>query len=219
MIKHLMAATFVFASLTACNNDSGSSSPAENSEQALRDTNLQGRTFWSACSTEPLTAIATGILTGDAIKASRTGFGFEGAEVTRHTRFFPAADCSGESAFTFREIGTFEIQSDRETNDGATFIDMNGEKLHVKIDSEVGASVANSLTACKANDWKMGDDREVTAAASEASCYAKALPRMERNIYLVESNTLYLGSTSDAGRDGEGRPTQLDRTAQKYVAE
>ena len=202
--------------LGACNKDNGSS-PAENVQQAARDPSLQGKTFWSACQTRPLTAIGTGILTGQAIKGSKTGFLFDGASVTRITQYFISADCSGEYALTFKENGRFNILQDKKSSDQATFIDINFDSLKLTVDNQPGVQVANTLGLCGINDWQVAQERDVTLKASDMKCYNLAVPRLEKNLYKLEGNTLFLGSQQPGFRDSDSRPTMLDRTNEKYV--
>ena len=217
-MKKLMLMAAAGLMLGACAKDNGRSGQ-DNVQQAAREPALQGKIFWGACDTRPGIAVATGILTGDAIKASRTAYGFDGAQVTRFTRFYQAADCSGDSAFTFRELGNMNIMENSKTQDGATFVDFNYDKLMLKIDSEAGVTVANGVKLCQTGDWAMGNDRDITGAAQDINCYAAQEPRLERNVYIVESANLFLGAQGPGTMSSEGRPTALDRVNQKFIAQ
>lgn len=212
----ILAATVPMFMLAACNKDNGSS-PAENVQQAARDPSLQGKTFWSDCQLRPLTAIGTGILTGQSIKSSKTGLLFDGASVIRITQYFSAADCAGEYALTFKETGRFNILQDKKSSDSATFVDINYDILKLAADNAAGVQVANTLGLCGGSDWQAAQERDVTAHSADLKCYNTAVPRLDKNIYKLEGTTLFMGSQQPGFRDSDNRPTMLDRTNEKYV--
>lgn len=213
-MKNLIILLVAATAVAACNKDNNQSA-GQNTEQTVRDATIQGKYFWGQCTTEPSVAIATGLVTGEALKASRTGFYFDGAQATRLTSFYEAADCAGQSAFTFRELAAMNIQTDKKSADDATFIDFRYDRLMVHIDSPTGLTVANGINLCQARNWAANEDRDVTASSEAITCYTQKLPRTELNIYRLEGDKLFLGSETQ--RDANDRPAALDRARQQYV--
>jgi len=198
----------------ACDKDNNNN-PIDNVREALEEKDLQNKTFQSECNLEPLDAILTGILTGGqaSVKSSRTQYRFVGANITRTTILYAQTDCVGD-AFTFNETGAFNVSKNQKTNDGGYFIDINFNKLMLKMDSDVGVQSANAIKLCGASDWAVGQEREVTAQAKDMSCYGATVPRTDLNIYRVdEGNVLYLGTPSKDSN--QARPTSLSKV--KYT--
>jgi hypothetical protein len=212
----LLAAALPVIMSAACAKEN-SSSVSENVQQAARDPSLQAKTFVGDCRTLTLTAVSTGILTGQAVKSTRTSYLFDGAGVTRGTQYFAEANCQGGIAANFKEFGSFNLIREKKSADEGVFIDMNFDKLKISVDNEAGLKVAQGLSLCGVNDWQLGQEREVTARSGDVTCHNLALPRAEKNIYKLEGTTLFLGNQTMALRSPEGRPTSLDRAGEKYA--
>lgn len=217
-MKKLILASIAVLSLAACNRDNDD--PISNIREASEDSALQLKNFTSACSIQPIDAVLTGILTGGqaSIKSAVTQYRFEGANVDRRTIMFESGDCTGSSAATFTESGSFDIITDNKTADSGTFIDIEYKKLMVKIDSDAGAQAASAVNLCGTNNWANGAEAEVTAKSADATCYGAQVPRKVANVYKVESDVLYLGTPTKDAVAASVRPTALD-TGVKYTAQ
>lgn len=206
----VLVAASLFMAACGDSDDDDNNNPLDNAREAVEDTALQGRTFQSECVLEPLDAILTGILTGgDAlVKSSRTQYLFQGANLTRTTLLYTGSDCTGE-AFSFRESGTFDINPEQKTADNGSFMDMNFQKLMLRIDSDAGATAANAIKLCGVEDWATGQERDVSGNAENLTCYGAAVPRVSLNVYRIDAgNILLLGSVST--ENGQERPTKLN---------
>jgi hypothetical protein len=194
--------------------------PIANAREAAKDKDLQNKTFVSDCSAKPLDALITGLQTGLQAKAasSKISYKFTGANVTRKTEVYSTTDCTGDAAYTFVEAGTFSINKDQKhkSNDGGYLIDFDYDNLKVTVISEDGIKVANSSNLCGAKDWTASKERDVTAQAKDANCYASPLPRHVSNRYRVDANVLQLGTGSKGDTKDQKRPDHLEAT--KYTA-
>lgn len=218
MKKQLLTAAFAASLsalfLSACGQDNN---PVNNVREASADPGLQAKDFHGNCSVKPIDAILTGILTGGdaAIKSARTEYRFVGANMSRKTRLFTTADCTGDTAATFTESGSFEIKSDGKTSDGGTFIDFDLTKLEIVVQSPKGIEVANSINLCGSNTWKQNEQLEVTTKSGDVNCYGAQVPRRVANVYKLENSNLYLGTQSKG--DVSVRPSSVNRN-DIYVA-
>ncbi len=212
-MKTLAFAFIIPVLLTACKDRR--SNPVTQVQEAAKETDLQ-RTWESDCSTRPIDAVVTGLMSGGqaSIKGMRTQYKFTGANVIRKTILFNHADCSGE-AYVFEESGDFKIHEDQKTTDGGKAIDMNFHSVKVTISDDVGATAANAISLCRRNNWARGDSVDVTSVAEDATCYNAQVPRTNYNIYRVDGNHLYLGSSGVVA--GNQRPATLN-FAYKYHA-
>lgn len=211
MIILSLASTAVLV-LGACD---GKNDPIKSIREASADTNLQLKDFSSPCSVKPLGAILSGLLTGGdaSIKSSRTEYRFTGSNVTRKSILYESVNCSGETAGTFTESGSFEIiQGANKTADNATQIDMKFTKLDVKVESDAGAEVARAIRLCGIDSWAKNQEAEVTLKASEATCYGTQVPRDVANVYIVQGNQLFLGAESNDSVSPSSRPTSVDKS-------
>jgi hypothetical protein len=195
--------------LTACPKKNN---PAANIKEAIRDKDLQEKTFVSECSVKPGDALLTGVLTGfqSSIKGQQVAYRFSGARVTRTTRLFNTADCSGDAALTFEEKGTIDINKKEKTNDGGYNINLDFNNLKVAMATDAGATAANSVKLCGSADWAPKQTRDVTPQAKDTNCYGATLPRHVANIYRVDAGTLYLGTATTGATKDSQRPTSLD---------
>ncbi len=77
------------------------------------------------CEAKPLEGLVTGLFTlgADAIRSQKIQYRFEGANVTRTTRYYSEANCVSD-ALKFQEIGQIEIKDER-TNEQARHIAFN----------------------------------------------------------------------------------------------
>jgi hypothetical protein len=210
-LKNLFIIALVPLVLAGCDRHKNKN-PITNAKEAAKDTSLQGKVFESDCSTTPLSAAFSGLMTkGEtALQGARTQIKAEGANLTRRTLYFTKTDCSGPVAFTFEELGEMDIDKNQTTNDGGRFVDIMFKAVKVKIDSREGATIANALKMCRKEDWAVGQEQDVTAVAKDAACYNAQVPRMDANIYRVEGDKLYLGSLTKSQRETAARPTSLD---------
>lgn len=214
----LLALTSIL--VVACDDDDNND-VVENVQEAAEDRDLQDKNYISGCTTTPLDAVLTGIMTGGdaAIKAVRVQYRFEGNDVTRTTFLFSEADCTSDVAIQFREVGDFDVNPDNTTADGGKFIDIDYHTLNAQVISQAGMEVANSITLCGGNDWTAGAaERNVTANAADMACYSAQVPRHNANIYRIDANVLYFGPQTTANNDGSTRPTSLN-TDVKYVVQ
>lgn len=209
----VMASVLVLA---ACG---GNSNPVQNAVEATEDPALQAKTFTSKCSVTPVGAVLTGLFTGGAaaVKSSATSYRFTGANVTRKTEVFQSADCTGEAALEFSEIGAFDILDDNKTADGGRLIDMDFKKLEVTVKNDAGLKVANAVSLCGTNNWSDNQKADVTTKSEDVNCYNAKVPRMQANIYKLEGSVLYLGTMSKDPVAKSARPASLDRS-QGYTA-
>lgn len=190
--------------------------PIANIREAAKDRDLQSKTFSGACSIRPLTAISTKIQSGLALKSARIQYRIDGDNITRSTLLYERTDCSGDVAYTFREMGTVSLSPDQRTRDNAKMIDINYTALKLRVDSQDGAQVANGTKLCNISNWQAGQERDVTPTSDDSGCYGIRVPRTDFNVYRIDGNTLYWGSSESSSRDRSDRPTSLDLT-EKYV--
>lgn len=202
--------------LVACGKD-GNKNPFENAAEAAKDKDLQGKTFESECSVEPIGAIIDGLLTGfDAAgKSTRVQYRFDGANVARTTVLFTDVDCADE-ALRFEERGEFDINKDKKTKDGGYNLDMKFRGVYVTVADANGIEIAKGRELCGATDWTAGEEREVTAKAEDINCYNAKVPRNDVNIYRVDADVLYLGQSGKDEVGANERPSSLD--SRKYTS-
>jgi hypothetical protein len=218
-LKKLLFVCLASLLVAACGKDRNND-PIANANEASKDRDLQGKNFASSCSIKPLDAVLTGILTGGnaVIKGAKTVYRFDGANVSRTTRLYTTADCSGETAVSFEERGEIDIKKDQKTNDGGKFIDIQYKTLKVSAANDAGATAANSIKLCGASDWAAKQVRDETANSKDMTCYGAQVPRQNANVYRVDANILYLGTQTKASTDASQRPSTLNM-ADKYTAE
>lgn len=217
-MKKLIYLSFATLLIAACSKDKNNN-PVTNAQEAAKDKDLQLKTFVSDCSIKPLEALLTGIFSGgqSSVKGQRVAYRFEGANVTRTTRLFNTADCSGDAAFTFEELGTIKIDKNQKTNDGGYNIDLDYNKVKVAMATDAGRVAANAIKMCGAADWAAKQTRDVTAQAKDVGCYGAALPRHISNIYRVDAKTLFMGTQSKGSNTARERPSSLNMS-DKYIA-
>jgi hypothetical protein len=150
------------------------------------------------------------------IKGQRVAYLVSGANITRTTRYFVSADCAGDAALTLEEKGTITLDKNQKTNDGGYNIDIDYNKLEVKISTKEGAEAASRVKFCGHEDWAVDQIRDVTAKAKEVNCYGAPVPRHISNIYRVDANILYFGPMVKANTTKEERPKILN-FADRYV--
>lgn len=201
--------------LEACDRKSDLN-PVANIRELSKDRALQSSKYQTDCAVRPLTAAVTALFSKNSLKSSRYQYSFDGDNVTLTTLMYPTADCTGESAFTFDERGTFSIQ-DPKTAEGAKFIDINYKTVGVKVNSDDGARIANDLKLCGTQDWHNNSQADVTGNSKETTCYGTAVPRSDFNIYRIDGSVLYFGST-EGNANPATRQNQKLEMGQKYTA-
>lgn len=193
---------------------------SKNVREAAKDKDLQNKTFVSECTPKPLEAFVTSLETLFDGKTAgyKTSYKFTGANVNRKTEVYSTLNCTGDAAYTFDESGTISINKDQKykSNDGGYLIDIDYDKLLVKVISEEGIKVANSKKLCGFADWTASKERDVTKQSNDIKCYNSPLPRHVANLYRVDANVLYLGTSSKGDTKDSKRPSSLDST--KYTA-
>lgn len=215
----LLACSAVFL-LSACDNDDDTDdNPISNIREAAKDGGLQDKTFRGECSLKPLQLIATGIATlgEDALKSGREQYYFEGMNVVHTTILYTSANCTEGESIVYTEKGSMEIDRDKKTDDGASYIDFKFEALQVKIQSEAGANIAHDVGLCGTQDWTVGVERDVTTVAEDLNCYRRKLPAHDANVYRLDDKTLYFGEKGLIERNEE-RPARLNMN-EKYIAD
>lgn len=202
--------------LAACGKGSNTN-PVDNVREAGKDSALQEKIFKGECSLKPLEAIVSGIATGGdtAIKSAREQWQFVGANVNHVTNLYTTKDCTGAESIIFKEAGEFNIDENKKSADGGSFITLKLNNLTVQVNNEDGAKVAQAAKLCGTPDWAVATERDVTQEAARVTCYRQQVPSVDETLYHVEGNTLVFGAK--AGRSTE-RATELD-TVNKYVAQ
>lgn len=190
-------ASLILLPLVGCSRDDNPD-PLADIVQANEEKDLQNRNFTSDCGVENPLGLAS----------ARMIYRFEGANVIRTTNQYITPDCSGDAAIRFEERGDFDIRKEETTPDGGKGIDIHYTSLWVTTLTPEGVTIANGLQLCSANDWSVNSTRDQTAHANEATCFRVEVPRMNRNLYRVDANVLYLGPASD--KNNETRPSGLD---------
>lgn len=73
MLNKMFCLSFLVVALVSCNKNSTNADPVDNTREALKDTNLQEKTFRGDCQSQPVNEILTGLLTlGEAsVKSQR----------------------------------------------------------------------------------------------------------------------------------------------------
>lgn len=202
--------------LVACGK---SKDPVRNIRTATQDKALQ-KTWQSECSLRPLEAGLVGVAAGlrGVARGARIQYKFLGANLTRTVIYYTNADCSGD-ALTLEESGTFRIEGNKRTSDGGRFINMNFKTLKVRAHNEDVVKLANQISLCGLSNWDTSKNREIksTRAAEKLNCINTTVPRSDANIYLIQDETLLLGSPSTGPREPSSRPTSLD-TSERYMA-
>lgn len=197
-VSFAVIAAVCAGSLVGCGNDKDS--PAASVGQALKDTNLQG-SWLSQCTKATL-------LFGYEIKSIE----LKGNDVTMVTQGYTGSDCKPDTlAAEVKETGTFETGG---SSQGGNNIQFTLQKASVRAKNDAGKALLNNVPpsgACGVNDWKVDEERDVTANTGEATCWSKT-PRTLFDIYTIEGTTLFLGkgwASEKAGSDK--RPRELDR--------
>jgi len=219
-MRHITTALLIAAVpvlFTACGKNSSNLNPVDNVREASKDSNLQNRIFRGDCSLKPLDTVATGIATGGdtAIKSARVQYEFVGANVTHATLLYTTSDCTGTPSVTFRETGSFIIDTDHAAPEGSRNLDLKYDHLHVTIGDDNGAKIANDVKLCENTDWAKNKDRDVTEHAADLTCYHSAITH-KATIYLLQDNVLMFGAKGMLDKD-DTRPTSLNKD-DKYVA-
>ncbi len=83
--------------------------------------------------------------------------------------------------------------------------------LNLKVESDIGAKIANAIKACNASDWTKGQERQVNADPKDLSCYNAQVPRTDSNIYKIENNMLLPGNSTKSTSCSDERPTALNQ--------
>jgi hypothetical protein len=209
-LKKLISLAACAMLVAAC---SKKNDPIANAREAAKDKDLQG-TFVSECSTKPLSAVFTGLMTGLQAKvaSSRVTYNFTGANTSVKTENYSSGDCTGDAAFTYEEKGTFSVNKDQKykSNDGGYLIDVDYDNLKVTMVSDEGIKVANATKLCGISDWAQNKERDVSAQAKDASCYNSPIPRHVSNRYRVDDKVLYLGTAAKGDTRDNQRPAHLD---------
>lgn len=208
-MKKIICLSVLALALSACQNRNND--PVANAKEAAKDRDLQ-KTFMSECSFKPIDAIVSGLMTeGKAsVKSQVVSYSFEGANVIRTTELYTSTDCTGEAAVAFEEAGDIRIGDER-TEDGARTIEMNFKTLDAVVKSEKAAIAANEAKLCGVTDWSAGKSRDVQNHAKDVLCYNAEVPRQVSNIYRVDNNVLYLGTSSKDSVKPEDRPESLNK--------
>lgn len=216
MKKATMLLLCSLAFLSACKDRKRN--PIEHVREAAKERDLQNRTFVSSCSVKPIEALVTAFASGgqSAIKASQTSYRIIGSVITHTTNFYDNGDCSGEAAIVFTEIGDIDINKDKKTNDGGYNMDINFSSVRAVAQTTSGVTAANSVNLCGRSEWGKNKDYDVTAHASDATCYNGRVPRKVYTVYRVDADTLYWGPNMNAGAPISERPSSLNM-ATKYV--
>lgn len=191
-------AAFCAAGLAGCAGDRNS--PAQQAVEAAKKPELQS-TFVSGC------------VRGSSIFGyERRSIEMNGNDVTIVTHGYGLADSACvDSAVELKETGKFETGGSSPGGDNIQFL---LDKASIRPKSEAGRVLLNSAPpsgACGINDWKIDEERDVTAKTGEATCADKT-PRTLYDIYAIEGTTLFLGKGQPSDKAGaDKRPTQLDR--------
>jgi hypothetical protein len=216
-MKKIFCLFMMCLAFAACNRDRNNN-PFTNAKTAADERDLQGKNFTSECSLKPMDAVFTAIATGfsASVKSSLEAYRFDGANVTRMTRFYQSPDCSGDAAVNFEEMGDFNLHKDQQTADLGRAIDIDYHTLKVQTLTNEGVAAANAIGLCGISDWSVNQQRDVTAQAKDVKCLGTPLPRHNANIYRVDAGVLYLGASTANPTDPSQRPTSLSAT--KYRA-
>jgi hypothetical protein len=208
----------LMASLAACQKRSNKN-PIENAREAISDVDLQSKSFLGDCSINLGDALASFVASSGkySVKSSRDQFQFVGANLTRTTRIYESADCTGQDVLMFKETGAFHVDPDKRAEDQSNFIDITYDRLTLVAQSEFGVQLANEIKICGHEDWSVGKEIEVTAQAEDVSCYRKKLPSQEADVYRLENNNLYFGERDALLKSRQSRPARVDLKT-KYSA-
>ncbi|MBN8537216.1 MAG: hypothetical protein J0M15_09185 [Deltaproteobacteria bacterium] len=220
MINKIAWVLLISLALASCNKKSTNTDPIDNTREALKDANLQEKTFRGDCQEKPINEIVTGLLTlgESSLKSQRIQYRFAGANVSRVTHLYSSRDCSGSESFTFEESGELRIQDGTKTPDGSTFVEFDYQKLELKMSSQEGVVIANAANVCGMNDWSLNNSRDVITKSENINCYNLRVPRQEYNVYRIDSgNTLFFGTHAQVNTP-ESRPTSV-KTDLKYISE
>lgn len=128
--------------------------------------------------------------------------GFEKKE-----EYFAQGDCEGQ-ALALRTVGTYktnEPQEDDADHRSVTFII---EDAFLNLESDAAAKLANRVRFCGRNDWKAGEEVEVTGDRCEALGIQNG-DRVE-DIFVIEDGNLYFGQKSVFNLSGDERPDAVD---------
>jgi hypothetical protein len=200
-----MMAAVSLCTISCAKNDN--LDPAQNAATAAQDRDLQEKDFASPCMAKPLAGVV----------ASKMVYRFQGANMTRTTRYFKTADCSSDTDISFVEQGVFNLHTDQRTPDGGKAIDIDYKTVTVTTVTAQGVEAANAMGLCGAHDWSQNSQRDESSHAADVNCLNAEMPRHDSNIYRVDAKDLYFGATSDKSTDPSKRPASLD-TSVKYSA-
>ena len=216
MNKAIMLSMCTLLAVTGCKDRK--QNPIEHVKEAAKERDLQNRTFASACSTKPIEALVSALMSGgqSSIKSGLSTYRIVGAEIIHIHNYYSSTDCTGDPAIVFKETGDINIDKGSKTNDGGYNIDVNYTNLKAETQTPEGVQAANAVGLCGHNDWSKSKEFDVTAKAADAQCYAAAVPRKILTIYRVDGNTLYWGGNMNSGRPAGERPSQLNMVT-KYV--
>lgn len=207
MKKALIAVAALTFAVVGCNKGRDAN-PISNITEAAKDVHLQNKTFSSVCST----SLGEMAKTLGTVKSSRIEYHFVGDNVTHSTVYYQSTNCTGEPAYTFKEIGTFKSDNSKDI-DGGRPIDMNFKNVYVNVSSDAGRDAANSAKLCGVSNWEKGKDTDVTVHSADLTCNNAQLPRSDYNIYRLDGGTLYWGSVLPV-TDEADRPTKLQKNIQ-----
>ncbi len=210
-VTSVPVALTLMASLVACQKRSNKN-PIENAREAISDIDLQSKSFVGDCSIDLGDALVSFVASSGkySVKSSRDEFQFVGANLTRTTRIYESADCTGQDALMYKETGAFHVDSDKRAEDQSKFIDITYDRLSLVAQSEFGVQLANDIKICGREDWTVGKEIEVTAQSEDVSCYRKKLPSKEADVYRLEKNNLYFGERDSLLKNLESRPARVD---------
>jgi hypothetical protein len=190
------------AVLSACQHSADrNNNPITNAKEASKDRDIQG-TFVGKCSTaisnDPGTFFSA-LLNGQVVlKSAQISYQISGVNIYRKNTYFSSSDCHKDSAiFSTEELGE-KNTTDEKTAGNLKLMTIDWKHLFVTIDSDNGATYANTYKLCDKTSWKVGENTKVDETANKSTCFK--LDKAKNKVgYRVDNSQLSLtemGSTT-----------------------
>jgi hypothetical protein len=196
-----LLSVIAIAGLNACGADS-SDDVVDAAKNLKNEPKLQGK-WTSECS-------AVGVLD----TSGKATYLFEPLRYEKTLMIYKDTNCS-ETLAVAQYKGEFLLGDGKDLDAGVTRINLTPKTLTLKANSEAGVNAMNLAKFCGVTDWKVNEERDVTAGATDGKCLTEAIGREQFDVYSLKDEKLTFGSAyvTGAPNDNAKRPTKLSDKA------
>lgn len=185
----------------------------ENEVEKVEQKNALSRQWATNC--QPPSAFF-GVITdlvSRGINSERVSLEFTGEEFSHVSHYYEDGNCQNE-AMKVQYSGRYELKDVANVDPAsASGINVRYEKVSVDTVNNTGRDLLNVAVFCGKSDWSAGQSIDLTSESDQALCPLSNVPFEKYDLYLVEDDRLYFGTTlsSDGPNTDSARPTRINR--------